>query len=726
VSHESPSLFRSLSSTLPALVILLLTVSQGTGEIVLARMIAAGESLWPGYAQLRTLGAPPDCDPEQIGNAAPASSERDLIDELIGGAPATPPSDDDALIDDLVGEARLAPTDAAPAEAEPPAAPPSDEDLIDVLVGGSDPSAPDADASQRAAAVQAAREQCLAAHAEHLSLRERLTPAVEAWVGADHALEAFTDWARELAKGSLALLVVVCGLTATLVREHIALRPVHSARDNQVSSLAALFANLLVSWSCWQHYTIQTASEVDIAQPWIALVWSAGFAAMAASNLDQLASPPATLRPGGALSHALLTPPLYATMTVISAVWFFGVQQHPSGLAIQLERLTEQAALYVQVGLYVWAGMLLKRTALAHLCFDVLRPWRLAPELLAAVTVVLASIPTAYSGASGIFVIAAGAVIYEELRRAGARNQLALAATAMSGSLGVVLSPCLLVVIVAAMNRQVTTSELYGAGRWVFLLTAGLFVLALLLTRDGPLTVAPAAEALPESRAALRRLLPYAALTVAVILGYGAGLNAWINEHNAARILLVLLLSLLLLERWLRPAEGPGLLTHVRDATAETTGHIGALLLLMAMSVAFGGVIEQADVMSLAPERFDSPALAIAVLTATLVVIGMVMDPYGAVILVSGTLAQVADASGVSALHFWMVVLVAFELGYLTPPVALNHLLTRAVVGDAADADDLPPGAPWWRRHERYTLPMLVMSTALVIVAVGGLFVWPA
>ena len=94
---------------------------------------------------------------------------------------------------------------------------------------------------------------------------------------------------------------------------------------------------------------------------------------------------------------------------------------------------------------------------------------------MAIIVVTASALPTAYSGASGIFVIAAGGVIYTEMRRAGARNQLALASTALSGSLGVVLNPCLLVVIVASLNKQVTTGDLFGAGRWVFLLTAVLF-----------------------------------------------------------------------------------------------------------------------------------------------------------------------------------------------------------------------------------------------------------
>jgi len=96
----------------------------------------------------------------------------------------------------------------------------------------------------------------------------------------------------------------------------------------------------------------------------------------------------------------------------------------------------------------------------------------------------------------------------------------------------------------------------------------------------------------------------------------------------------------------------------------------------------------------------------------------MTMDPYGAVILVSATLAEIAYTAGIDPAHFWMVVLVAFELGYLTPPVALNHLLTRQVVG-AAEVDEAieRTDGSFWFRHERVLLPITVMGTALVLVA---------
>jgi len=66
---------------------------------------------------------------------------------------------------------------------------------------------------------------------------------------------------------------------------------------------------------------------------------------------------------------------------------------------------------------------------------------------------------------------------------------------------------------------------------------------------------------------------------------------------------------------------------------------------------------------------------------------------------------------------------VAFELGYLSPPVALNHLLTRQIVGEEEieKAIEESRNGNFWARYERYVLPLTVMSISLIIVAFGPL-----
>ena len=122
----------------------------------------------------------------------------------------------------------------------------------------------------------------------------------------------------------------------------------------------------------------------------------------------------------------------------------------------------------------------------------------------------------------------------------------------------------------------------------------------------------------------------------------------------------------------------------------------------------------------LLPETFQSIWVCMTMLVVLLVLIGMVMDPFGAVVLVSGSIAAVAYTNGIAPLHFWMVTLVAFELGYLSPPVALNHLLTRQVIGEdeARQAQLEASRAPTkWLRHERVLLPVCVMSITLLLTA---------
>ena len=145
-------------------------------------------------------------------------------------------------------------------------------------------------------------------------------------------------------------------------------------------------------------------------------------------------------------------------------------------------------------------------------------------------------------------------------------------------------------------------------------------------------------------------------------------------------------------------------------------------LLLMACSFTIGGIIERSGGGSLSiPENFDSIYMAMAFLVFFLILIGMVMDPFGALVLVSFFIAPVAYSHGIEPIHFWMTCLVAFELGYLSPPVSLNHLLTRQVVGDEEVSLALAEGDTFYYRNERILLPLLMMSTTLLIVAFGPL-----
>ena len=154
--------------------------------------------------------------------------------------------------------------------------------------------------------------------------------------------------------------------------------------------------------------------------------------------------------------------------------------------------------------------------------------------------------------------------------------------------------------------------------------------------------------------------------------------------------------------------------TRNMAAASDSAVHIGALLGLIGFTLCLGGILERSDiVVELFPEDLTSPWVAMAIIVVMLTLIGMVMDPFGAVVLVSATVAQPAIQIGIDPVHFWVVCLVAFELGYLSPPVALNHLLTRQVVGETEVLAAERTGTVW-HRYERLLLPLVVMIPTLL------------
>lgn len=718
MSH-TPSYHRiTLGATAIVLVVQLWALVVGVSPNVSTRAVQLAELVWPGYAsELRQDPVAPDCDVAALDERARQCS---------AASPSAPPADPFAGQDPFGAKAAPAP---APAPADPfagadpfaakPA--PAPAPAPDPFASGADPFAAGgpAPAPENCAAVQALREQCVARSAAYESAQARITPTLEAYRTVELVVSDFANfpWWKEL----LSIVVLLGGLATTVQRNHIAIREPRQRSEHAMSQGWQLAAHLSLAASAIADWNVQRTDAAVAENAALPVLWAAGFLGLAAVNVWHLLKPPSFAEVPTNAARLGLVVPLYAYLAVFSEVYFVAIH-HYSGSAIYLHKFVEIPEVYRNVALYVWAGMLLSETRIARTALDVLIPWRLPVWLLAWIVVAGAAIPTAYSGASGIFVLAAGSVIFQRLRAAGADHRLALAATAMCGSLGVVLRPCLVVVLITLLNKKVTTSDLYGWGTYVYLLTASLFLLAVIWRRPEPLRVAPAAEAWPASRDALRKLAPYVLIGAGVILFYQLPLGTQVNENTAAVILPVLMLLEVIFDKRTDPNGERGVWIPLRRATAEASTQVGALLLFMATSVAFGGVIERTEIIDSVPHHFGSVWLAMAFLVLAKVIVGMLTDVLGGVVLVSVTLAPIAYDNGIHPIHFWMMVMCAFELAYLLPPVALNQLLARQVIGKEAHIEEMGIEGTFFERNEHMLLPIVVMGTALVLVAFVPLF----
>jgi TRAP-type C4-dicarboxylate transport system permease large subunit len=669
--------YREWLSSLPVFILLLTVVLAGNGEKIHARLLKVGELLWHDYYMLRADIPTPVCDP------------------------------------DLDIEAQLNRLEAE-AEAD------SQDDLGELF----EDEPFDREAAQ--ISIQNAKQLCLEKHQLVQQNQSRITFPVSVFRTLETSIAAISLLAFEKQRMILILMLFICALTCTVSQHHIAFRPVITLLDHRVSTTAQLLGNAALLFSAWIYKNSIYHSATVVDHPEIYLLLILGFAALTAVNLYQLIRPRHFDKADKSFMHAMLSIPLYIYMAFFVGNYFFLVERHWAGPAIFFSLLFDQAGLFLNIGLYIWVGMLLKQTRLGDLVFKVFIPWRMSPELLAFAAIIIMAVPTAYTGASGIIIIAMGAIVYEELRRAGARRQLALAATAMTGSAGVVLRPCLLVVLIAALNKEVVTDQLFHWGLKTFMTTALVFFIFAWLSKREKMHLASVRVAFKPCLQALIPILPYAAIVLILILAYRYLLNAHMDEFSAPVMLPVIILGLIAYEKFFTKVvliEFPEQQAHkfefsLRKASSEASVHIGALLLLMGLSFALGGVVERSGLLGGIPETFASTWMTLSFLIVVLVGIGMIMDPFGAVVLVSGTVAQIAYHNGIQPVHFWMITLVAFELGYLTPPVALNHLLTRQMVGYEEAAKAVLEGGNFWYRHEKILLPLATMGTTLLLVAI--------
>ncbi len=566
---------------------------------------------------------------------------------------------------------------------------------------------------------------CEKQHADAETYRSQMNVWVRTFKDVEHTFASISLLAIEKQKLTLILLLALAAFVTTLKRNHIAFRSIHTRMDHCVSNIGQLIANGCLGLSTLAFYQGSYASGTEVSDPELMIILMCACFSLCGLNLYHLFRPMEELEPGGKPWLAFISIPIHSIMLLAAIFQFFIVEQHFPGIAIYFTQIFQLTNLHLAIGLYILVGMLLKETLLGAKLFEVFKPWHLPPELLAFVAIAMMAFPTAYTGASGIIIIAMGAVVYQEMRRVGTRRQLSLAVTAMTGS-GVVLRPCLLVVGIAILNKEVVTDELFHWGFKVFLLSMVVFAVFAMITRKDPMKIVPASEALLPSLKNLLPLAPYVLILVSALFFYDIVLDAQLDEFTAPVILPIIVIAVLLYERRYSrdfhernklAGASPTLTSAFSSSVNNSSIQIGALLMLMACSFTVGGIIERGGSMLEIPEYFGSTYGTMAFLVMFLVMIGMVMDPFGALILVTGTIAPVAYEAGINPIHFWMTCLMAFELGYLSPPVSLNHLLTRQVVGDDEVSLALKEGDTFYYRHERLLLPLLVMGTTLILVA---------
>ena len=369
---------------------------------------------------------------------------------------------------------------------------------------------------------------------------------------------------------------------------------------------------------------------------------------------------------------AALGMPLFAVIAALALLGFHAAGYDLIAVAVEYYRLGDKPGL-IAIPFFTLAGYLLGESGtprrLVRLAIALARP---VSWFVALLSIVACAFFTAFTGASGMTIVAIGAFLYPALTRAGYPQPYSLGLVTSSGSLGLLFAPSLPLILYGFVAGQlattpvVTVPDLFLAG----LLPGALMIL--MLSAHAMLV----GVKLPRAAAGFDRAEAWAALKDArwelplplVVLGgiYGGQFAA--SEAAAITALYVLVVTVGI-KREIKPAQLPGL-------ASEAMRLVGAILLILGAATALSNWMVDQEVPNRLFEftraRIHSAGMFLLVLNAGLLVVGMFMDIFSAIVLLTPLLVPVAMGYGIHPVHFGIVMLANLQIGYFMPPAGMD------------------------------------------------------
>ena len=361
----------------------------------------------------------------------------------------------------------------------------------------------------------------------------------------------------------------------------------------------------------------------------------------------------------------LLGAPLFAVIAAGAMLGFYRSGIDLSVVAIEFFGVSEMPIL-VAIPLFTFAGFILSESDSARRLVrlsNALLGW--LPGGLAIISLAACALFTAFTGASGVTIVALGALLYPALSQAGYDDRFNLGLITTSGSLGLLFAPSLPLILYGIV-AGVSIDQLFLAG-----ILPGVLMLAILsgysfwVNRHARQALTKASGR--EIAAALRESIWELPLPVVVLGGIYSGYFA-VSEAAAVTAVYVMFVEIVVL----REIPWRALPRIMRESMVL----VGAILMILGVSLASTNYMIDAGV----PQRLfqfvdayvSGQATFLLAMLIFLLILGAILDIFSAIVLVVPLILPVASLYGIHPVHLGIVFLAAMELGYLTPPVGLN------------------------------------------------------
>ncbi|WP_376695510.1 TRAP transporter large permease [Wenzhouxiangella sp. EGI_FJ10305] len=405
---------------------------------------------------------------------------------------------------------------------------------------------------------------------------------------------------------------------------------------------------------------------------------------------------------------ALLGMPLFAVLALAALGGYWRAGLDPLLAGMDFVRIGEPPLL-VALPLFAFSGVLMARSRVPVRLLELMQSIR---GRMSGGLVVLVLVPysliTAFTGFSGIAILAMGSLLFPALIRDGHPRRSSLGIVTAGSSPGVLLAPSLALILYAVVAEQLLPRTGVSLDS---LFLAGLLPACLILAVMGGYAAwlnrgRPRAESM---RKPFGRALRDNALELPMPLVVLGGIySGWLLLVEAAVLAAVwVLITVVLIRRELRLSKLPEIIT-------EAMVLVAAMLVLLGISIASANVMVDAGVPQRLLDWFEplvnSRLVFLLVLMVPLLAVGMLVGVSSGAVILAPLLIPVGMGFGVDPVHLGVVLVVSLQIGCLTLPAGIN-----VVAANHGSGKDL-------HTVYRAALPFLGILLAVLLIIAG----WPA
>ena len=334
--------------------------------------------------------------------------------------------------------------------------------------------------------------------------------------------------------------------------------------------------------------------------------------------------------------------------------------------------------LLVAVPMFIFMGAMLQRCGIAEDMYELMYHWMGGLRGgLAGGTVLICTLFAAMVGISGAATTSMGLIALPSMRKRGYKNDIAIGCITAGGSLGILIPPSVLMIILA-LTAKLSVGQLFIAGILPGMLLSGLFVGYILIRCYIQKDLGPAVP--PDSRlpAAERfRLLRALLLPVGLIFAVMGSMFFGLATPSEASAIGALgkMVSAMIKRTFNWKNFSSALFITLRLSTMViwivfAASAFTALYTVTGASLLVRGLIT----------GIGDPWMVIITMQLILLVLGMFFDPTVIVLLTAPLFFPIVTSLGFDPLWFAILFVINMELAFLTPPFGFNLFYMKAVV----------------------------------------------